>query len=192
MTRRDMTAKRNGPDTPDAVALLTADHLAVEELFEDYETARGKTQKAKIAREICLELSLHTMIEEELLYPACRGAVDDNLLDEAYVEHDGAKMLIAELLAGAPDDEFYDAKVKVLSEMIKHHVREEEKPNGLFAQLKKTNIDLDDLGKRLAKRKQMFRNDFLQSGIPAPTTRSLIGGEVEHGLPLDPLPQTQN
>lgn len=186
MKLRDKKPGRNGTDQANAIALLEADHLAAAELFEEYEDARGKPQKSKLARQICLELSIHTMIEEELLYPICRGgAVEQDLLDEAYVEHDGAKMLIAELLAGTPDDEFYDAKVKVLSEMIKHHVKEEEQPGRLFAQVKKADIDLDALGARMAERKQMLKKEFLESGIPAPTTRSLTGAAVEHGVPLE-------
>src|SRR3954463_16302707 len=118
----------------DAVALLKADHRKVEELFEKFESARGAKQK--IAEQICMELIIHTTIEEEIFYPACTGQVEDaNLVQEAYVEHDSAKVLIAEILAGGPDDDFYDAKVKVLSEMIKHHVKEEEKRvEGLFAE----------------------------------------------------------
>lgn len=186
MKLRDKVSHRNGNEPTNAIALLTADHRAATELFEEYEDARGKPQKSKLARQICLELSVHTMIEEELLYPICRGgAVEEDLLDEAYVEHDGAKTLIAELLAGTPDDDFYDAKVKVLSEMIKHHVKEEEQPDGLFAQVKKADIDLDALGARLTERKQTLKKEFLESGIPAPTTRSFTGAKVEHGLPLD-------
>ena len=114
-----------------AIALLKADHRKVERLFKRYEKAKSKSVKAKLAQQICLELSVHTTIEEELFYPTVRGAVDDEIHDEAYVEHDGAKVLIAELLKGTPEDDFYDAKVTVLSEMIKHHVKEEEQPGGL-------------------------------------------------------------
>ncbi len=157
-----------------AVVLLMGDHQAVDELFEKYETTDGKAAKGAVARQICLELSIHTTIEEELLYPICRGgAVDDALLDEAYVEHDGAKMLIAELLAGTPDDNFYHAKVKVLSEMIKHHVIEEERPKGLFAQVKASGIDLETLGGRMMARKEALKRDYTRNGIPAPRLRSV-------------------
>jgi hypothetical protein len=186
MQLRYSKSHHNGTDPASATALLIADHLAVGELFEDYENARGKTQRSKVARQICLELSIHIMIEEEFLYPICRGgAVENDLLDEAYVEHDGAKILISELLAGTPDDEFYDAKVRVLAEMIEHHIDEEEEPGGLFAQVRKAGIDLNALGARMAERKQHLRKTFLESGIPAPTTRSFTGAEVEHGQPLD-------
>jgi hypothetical protein len=176
---------RKSAESADAIALLKADHRAVEALFEQYEGARGTPQKAKLAQKICLELAVHTTIEEELFYPACRGEVEDDLVDEAYVEHDGAKMLIAELMAGGPDEDFYDAKVKVLSEMIKHHVKEEEQRDGIFAQAKKGDLDLEDLGRRLAERKDELKMEFEESGIPTPTTRAMKGAEVEHGQPFD-------
>jgi hypothetical protein len=178
-------APRKAAEPSDAIALLKADHRAVEELFAQYEDASSKAQKAKLAQQICLELSIHTTIEEELLYPACRGEVEEDLVDEAYVEHDGAKMLIAELMNGSPDEDFYDAKVKVLSEMIKHHVKEEEQRDGLFAQAKKADIDLDELGMRLAERKEELKSLYKDGGIPAPTTRSMKGAEIEHGQPLE-------
>ncbi len=111
----------------DAVALLKEDHRTVEELFAQFEKAGGDGRKQKLATQICLELSVHAKIEEEIFYPACEGKVEEDLLKEAYVEHDGAKLLIAEILAGQPSDEFYDSKVTVLQEQIEHHVEEEEK-----------------------------------------------------------------
>ena len=169
----------------DAVALLKADHRTVEGLFEQYEKASGKAQKAKLAKEICLELSIHTTIEEEVFYPACRHAIEDDLVDEAYVEHDGAKMLIAELTKGSPDEQFYDAKVTVLSEMIKHHVKEEEQRDGMFAQAKAADLDLDDLGARMAQRKAELKKEFTVNGIPTPMTRTANGAKLEHGHPLE-------
>jgi hypothetical protein len=112
----------------DAVALLKADHRTVEELFAQFEKASGEGRKRKLATEICTELSIHAQIEEEIFYPACEGKVEEDLLKEAYVEHDGAKVLIAEIIAGEPSDEFYDAKVKVLQEQIEHHVEEADLP----------------------------------------------------------------
>src|SRR6186997_2136746 len=142
------------PTTPDAVALLKADHRKVEELFDKFESARGEGRKKALAEEICLELTVHTRIEEEVFYPACEGAVEEDLLQEAYVEHDGAKVLIAEIEAGGPGDDFYDAKVKVLSEMIEHHVQEEEqRVEGMFAQARKAGLDMDGLGERMADMK---------------------------------------
>jgi hypothetical protein len=153
----------------DAIALLKADHRAVEELFEKFEKASGYERKRKLAEEICLELSVHAQIEEEIFYPACEGKVDEDLLKESYVEHDGAKVLIAEIIKGSPDDEFYDAKVKVLQEEIEHHVEEEEKRlEGLFAQARKTELDMDALGQELASRKAQLTDEFKATGIPTP------------------------
>jgi len=156
--------------TQDAVALLKQDHRTVEELFEQFEKASGDGRKQKLAEQICLELSVHAQIEEEIFYPACEGKVEEDLLQESYVEHDGAKVLIAEIMAGGPkEDEYYDAKVKVLSEEIEHHVEEEEKRmEGLFAQAKKAGLDMDALGEQLAARKAELTEQFKLSGIPEP------------------------
>src|SRR5215210_6356223 len=110
----------------DAIALLKQDHRTVEELFAKFDKASGDGRKQTLAEEICLELSVHAQIEEEIFYPACEGKVDEDLLKESYVEHDGAKLLIAEIMAGEPSDEFYDAKATVLQEQVEHHVTEEE------------------------------------------------------------------
>ncbi len=166
----------------DAIALLKADHRKVEDLFEKYEKSRGK--KADLAKKICTELLIHTAIEEEILYPACKGVVEMDMLDEAYVEHDGAKLMIAEIESGTPKDAFYDAKVKVLSEEIKHHVKEEEQRDGLFAQLRKSDVDLEALGKKMQARKGELAAKFKKTGLPAPITRTLKGGKVEHGHPV--------
>jgi len=153
----------------DAIALLKKDHRTVEELFADYEKASGDGRKEKLATQICLELSVHAQIEEEIFYPACEGKVDEDLLKESYVEHDGAKVLIAEILGGEPDDEFYDSKVKVLSEEIEHHVEEEEKRmEGLFAQARKAGLDMDSLGEEMAARKAKLTEQFRSGGIPTP------------------------
>ena len=158
----------------DAVALLKQDHRKVEELFADFEKAGGDSRKQKLAEQICLELSVHAAIEEEIFYPACKGKVEDDLLKEAYVEHDGAKVLIAEILAGEPSDEFYDSKVKVLKEEIEHHVEEEEKRmEGLFAQARKAGLDMDALGEELAARKEQLTRRFETSGIPMPTLTTM-------------------
>jgi hypothetical protein len=153
----------------DAIALLKKDHRTVEDLFAAFESATGNHRKQKLAEQICLELSVHAQIEEEILYPACEGKVEEDLLKESYVEHDGAKVLIAEILGGGPDDEFYNSKVKVLSEEIEHHVEEEEKRmEGLFAQARKAGLDMDALGEQLAARKQELTSDFEKNGIPKP------------------------
>jgi len=168
-------------DAPDAIALLKADHRKVEELFDKFENARGR--KAQIVEEICKELTIHTVIEEEIFYPACQGAVEEDVLDEALVEHDGAKLMIAELQAGKVGEDFFDAKVKVLSEEIKHHVKEEEKRDGVFAQIRKSDLDLGGLGEKLQARKEELQAQIERSGVPMPITRTLRGGKVEHGRP---------
>ena len=185
-TARRKAARRKAPRTSgkDAIALLKADHRKVEGLFKRYEKSKNKAAKSKLAQQICLELSVHTTIEEELFYPAVQGAVDEEIHDEAYVEHDGAKVLIAELLEGSPDDEFYDAKVKVLSEMIKHHVKEEEQPGGLFAQARQDHIDFDELTRSMKARKASLVEDLKKSGVPTPVTRSMKGVELEHSKPV--------
>ena len=175
------TGKR--PDTADAVQLLKADHRAVEDLFESYEKAKGNPAKAKLAQQICTEFSIHAAIEEEIFYPSVTDQVDDDTLDEAYVEHDGAKVLIAELLQGTPDDDFYDAKVRVLSENIKHHVKEEEQRGGLFDQAKKAGADLDELGERLTERKQELKQAIKRSGPPTLKTRSMKGAKLKVSHP---------
>jgi hemerythrin superfamily protein len=153
----------------DAIALLKEDHRTVEELFAKFEKTTGEGAKQKIAEQICLELSIHAKIEEEIFYPACEGKVEDDLLKEAYVEHDGAKLLIAQIMEGGPDDEFYDAKVTVLQEQIEHHVQEEEKRmEGMFAQARKAGLDMDALGAELAARKEELKADFETNGLPAP------------------------
>ena len=162
----------------DAIALLKADHRKVEDLFKDFESATGDGRKEKLAQEICLELTVHAAIEEEILYPACEGKVEEDLLKESYVEHDAAKLMIAEIAAGnGKGDEFFDSKVKVLQEEIEHHVEEEEKRlEGLFAQARKAEIDLDALGEQLAARKEELTETFKATGLPKPTLTTM--GEV--------------
>ena len=164
------------PATPDAIALLKADHRKVEDLFAQFEAAKGHGKKQSIAEQICMELSVHAKIEEDIFYPACEGAVEEALLKEAYVEHDGAKVLIAEIEAGGPNDEFYEAKVKVLSEMIEHHVEEEEKrAEGMFAQARKAGLDMDDLGERMAAEKNELVAAYKKGGTPRPETSTFQG-----------------
>jgi hypothetical protein len=158
----------------DAIALLKQDHRTVEDLFAKFEKASGDGRKQSLAEDICLELSVHAQIEEEIFYPACEGKVDEDLLKESYVEHDGAKVLIAEIMNGGPSDEFYDAKVKVLSEEIQHHVEEEEKRlEGLFAQARKAGLDMDALGEELAARKSELTEQFKSTGIPTPQLKTM-------------------
>lgn len=158
----------------DAVALLKEDHRTVEELFAQFEKASGEGRKQKLAMEICSELSIHAQIEEEIFYPACEGKVDEDLLREAFVEHDGAKMLIGQIMAGEPSDEFYDAKVTVLQEQIEHHVEEEEKRlEGLFSQARKAGLDMDALGQELAARKAELKAEIEANGLPQPKLKTM-------------------
>jgi len=147
-------AASNGSSTRDAIALLKADHREVEGWFEQFEKSRSDAKKSELAGKICEALTIHTTIEEEIFYPAFLEATEEeDLHHEAKVEHDGAKKLIAEIEASSPDDDYYDAKVKVLSEMIKHHVKEEEQRNGMFAKARESDMDLEELGSRLEQRK---------------------------------------
>lgn len=170
----------------DAIALLKADHRKVEELFEEFEKATESDEKVELAKQICTELTVHAMIEEEIFYPACKAVVEEDLLHEAYVEHDGAKVLIAEIDAGSPESEFYDAKVKVLSEMIKHHVQEEEKrAEGMFAQAREAGLDVDALGMQMEERKEEIMEEIEQDGLPDPETRSFTGHTLIQGEPIE-------
>ena len=151
----------------DAIALLKADHRKVEDLFEQFEKAGSPARKKTLARQICLELKIHTLIEEEIFYPAFRGKIEDDTLDEAYVEHDGAKLLVNDIEEGDPSDDFFDAKVKVLSEEIKHHVHEEEmRGEGMFAQCRKTDVDLIQLRDAMLARKEELLKEAGNGGLP--------------------------
>jgi hemerythrin superfamily protein len=147
-------ARKKGGST-DAITLLKADHRQVEGWFEEFEKARSETRKKELASKICDSLKVHTAIEEEIFYPAFLEATrEEDLHHEAEVEHEGAKRLIADIEASGPGEEYYDARVKVLSEMIKHHVKEEEQREGLFARARQSKMDLEALGQQLAARKR--------------------------------------
>ena len=157
------TAKKVPPKSAgaqDAVALLTADHREVKALFEKYEKLAEDDGNAgdrqALAKTICDMLIVHATIEEDIFYPAARKATeDDELLDEAQVEHAAAKDLIAQIKDMSPDDDLYDAKVKVLGEQIDHHVKEEE--GEMFTEARKSDMDLAELGARmLALKKQLI------------------------------------
>jgi len=138
----------------DAIALLKADHRQVEEWFEQFEKTESADRKQDLATNICNALTVHATIEEEIFYPAFLEATDDkDIHHEAEIEHEAAKRLIAEIEDSGPDDEYFGSKVKVLSEMIKHHVKEEEQPEGMFAEARDSDMDLDALGEQLAARK---------------------------------------
>lgn len=149
------TPMKQSTTKPDAVQLLKSDHREVEGWFEQFEKSRSDDRRAKLAAKICAALRVHTKIEEEVFYPAFLSATDDqDLFDEAHVEHEGAKRLIAEIEKGGPGDDKWEAKVTVLSEMIKHHVKEEEKRDGMFAKAKQADMNLAELGAEMAERKK--------------------------------------
>jgi hemerythrin superfamily protein len=151
---RKTSAKSKPAARQDAVALLKADHRQVEEWFEQFESTRSDSRKQTLAQKVCKALEVHTQIEEEIFYPAFLEVTQDkDMHHEAEVEHEGAKKLIAEIEASGPGDDYYDAKMKVLSEMIKHHVKEEEQRDGMFAEARKSKMDLKALGEQLAARK---------------------------------------
>ena len=157
MTVRKTTSKTAASDNAkpapkDAIALLKADHEAVSELFAQYEKTRSSPNKKALVAQICTALSVHAQIEEEIFYPAVKAALKDKLLvPEATVEHTGVKDLIAQLEGAEPDGEMYDAKVKVLSEYVKHHVKEEQ--TEMFPKAKAALLDMLELGARMASRK---------------------------------------
>ncbi|MEO8062194.1 MAG: hemerythrin domain-containing protein [Pseudomonadota bacterium] len=162
-------------DGNDAIALLKADHRQVEAWFEQFEKARTAARKLDLASRICNALIVHTTIEEEILYPAFIVATRDaDLHHEAVIEHDAAKKLIADIEASTPADDYYDAKVKVLSEMIKHHVKEEEQPGGMFAEARKSRMDLHALGAEMAARKGEL--EAQKVAIPAHKRKGANGG----------------
>jgi hemerythrin superfamily protein len=149
------------PKTPDAVTLLKADHQQVKEWFAQYAKTNSRAKKQQLANQICEALTIHTIIEEEIFYPAfLAGTKDRDTHHEALVEHASAKKLIAEIQSASPDDDFFDAKVTVLSEMIKHHVKEEEQPGGMFGDAKKSDMDLGALGEQLQARKKELQKQL--------------------------------
>lgn len=140
----------------EATRLLRADHKLVNELFDQFESARSSAKKQELAQEICQELTIHAQIEEEIFYPAIEKVLrDKTLVPEAKVEHETLKYLIAQIENESPDSELYDAKVKVLSEYVKHHVKEEH--NDIFPKVKESKLDLIELGEQLAVRKEELK-----------------------------------
>lgn len=158
----------------DATHILTKDHREVEALFAKFEKASGAKEKGSLADKICTELKIHAQIEEEIFYPALKGRIDDDLLKEAYVEHDGAKILINEIVASSPDDEFFDSKVTVLKEEIEHHVKEEEKEHdNMFQQARAADVDLDALGEQMLARKEELKAQAEAGGLPPAQTTTM-------------------
>jgi hemerythrin superfamily protein len=155
-TVKSHVSHTNADRNEDAITLLTADHAKVKKLFKEFEDLKERDgsaeDKSGLVTQICNELKVHAEIEEEIFYPAVRKAIDDgDLMDEALVEHAGAKELIAQLEDMSPDDELYDAKVTVLGEQIQHHVKEEE--GQMFPKAKKAKVDGEALGVQMTRRK---------------------------------------
>src|SRR5689334_16500061 len=159
----------------DAIALLKEDHQEVKKLFKEFEEAKGEGRKQKVAHQICLELIVHSEIEETIFYPACEGTVDEDELKEGYVEHDAAKLMIAEIEAAeeGTDDDFFDTKVHVLQEEIEHHIKEEEGPGGIFSQARKGKLDMDAIGGKLADRKKELMERYESEGLPQPKLKTM-------------------
>jgi hemerythrin superfamily protein len=152
--------KKTPSSSSDAIALLKADHRQVEAWFSDFERTKSSARKQQLADRICEALIVHTTIEEEIFYPAfLEATADKDLHHEAVVEHAGAKHLIEEIKRMSPEDDYFDARVTVLSEMIKHHVKEEEQPGGMFAEAKKSDLDLKALGNLLRARKRELQSE---------------------------------
>lgn len=146
------TRQRNRSSDQDATALLRADHKRVSGLFAEYEKAHSNAAKKELVTQICTELSVHAQVEEEIFYPAVKQALGDKeLVPEARVEHASLKALVAEVEGMEPDGEMFDAKIKVLSEYVKHHVKEEQ--NEMFPRAKSAHLDMAELGARLSERK---------------------------------------
>ena len=152
-TKKSAESRSAAGKGPDAVALLKADHRAVEKLFGQFDKARDADRKKALADKICLDLRVHMQIEEEIFYPTSREFLkDEDIVDEAVVEHAAAQDLMDEIEAMQPTEDLYEAKVTVLQEQIEHHVEEEE--TEYFPKVKKTDMDLKAVGARMAARKE--------------------------------------
>ena len=150
--KKTTTRRERSPRVKEATALLRADHKSVSALFAEYEKTRLTEKKKQLVSKICTELSVHAQVEEEIFYPAVKSALKDKvLIPEATVEHATLKALIAEVEGVDPDGEMFDAKVKVMAEYVKHHVKEEQ--NEMFPKAKSSRLDMMELGAALAARK---------------------------------------
>ena len=153
MKKRDQDkVEQTEMESVSAIDLLEEDHQEVDGFFDEYETLEDAGEKERMALKICLALTVHTQIEEEIFYPAAREAIEKSeLIDEAIVEHGSAKQLIAEIEEMDTGDELYDAKVKVLGEQVRHHIEEEE--DKLFPEIESSELNLEALGKKMVERK---------------------------------------
>jgi hypothetical protein len=163
MNQAKRQSGEHGGGEQNAIALLTQDHNKVKKLFEEFEMLKeseeAEDEKLEIVQEICLELSIHAQIEEEIFYPAAIDSIGQlDIMDEAIVEHAAAKDLIDQLITMAPEDEHFDAKVTVLREMVEHHIKEEE--GKMFPRVRKANMDLAALGGEITQFKQNLQIDM--------------------------------
>lgn len=151
---------KSAPRSQDATAILKADHKLVSGLFEEFESTRSSAKKQKLATRICNELTIHAQVEEEIFYPAVQKALkDDELIPEATVEHESLKWLISQIENLAPGEDMYEARVKVLGEYVKHHVKEEQ--NELFPMAKKSpKLDMNELGGMILQRKEELKSEL--------------------------------
>ncbi len=163
---------------PNAIAMLKEDHARVQAMFDRFEGMRDGPQKENLVRRILEELRLHTAAEEEIFYPAVREALGEkasDLVDEAEVEHDSAKKLMAEIEGASMGDDRYDARVTVLGEYVKHHVKEEQ--NEMFPRARQAGIDLRALGEAIAARKARGPGEGREPGLLESAVRTLMPGE---------------
>jgi hemerythrin superfamily protein len=166
MTKRSHKSHEQNPAEMDAIELLMQDHKKVQKVFKEFEKSKdelGEAEKSEMVRQCCMDLKIHTQLEEEIFYPAAREAIEDEeLLDEAEVEHASAKQLIDELESMEPGEELYDARFTVLGEYVNHHIKEEE--HSLFPEVKKAKLDLDELGQQMLQMKQKLQGEMQESG----------------------------
>lgn len=160
----------------DAIALLKADHRKVEDLFDRF--AKADSGKREIAAQICTELKIHMIIEEEIFYPTLKNSIEEDDYNEAFIEHDSAKVLINDIESQDAEDEFFDSKVHVLCEEVTHHVKEEEEPGkGIFWQARQSGADLVALRDRLLARKQDLM-DQAEAGDLPPAELKVVNAEA--------------
>jgi hypothetical protein len=158
-TAKATSASKTKAAPKEAIAILRADHKLVSELFAEVEKTRKQEKKLKLVEQICQELTIHAQVEEEIFYPAVKEALDDDeLVPEARVEHESLKALIAEIEGAEDDEEMYEARVKVLSEYVKHHVKEEQ--NEMFPKVKQSSLDLEELGAQIMQRKEELKAEL--------------------------------
>jgi hemerythrin superfamily protein len=171
-------SNKTGSKPKDAIAILRADHSLVSGLFAEYEKTRSVSKKKTLVSKICTELSVHAQVEEEIFYPAVKAALrDKELVPEATVEHATLKDLISQVEGIEPDGEMFDAKIKVMAEYVKHHVKEEQ--NEMFPKAKSTKLDMVDLGERILARKEELKPEM---GLPRENPK--VSGSMKEGAAL--------